>query len=99
MKNPARRRSFLPPDRFAEMTGRFALRCIACDAEPASSFATSCGHCGGLIDAFYPLDRAKRGAGDNPYLRYRDLLPVRDRDLFPDAGMTPTIHARALGKR
>jgi threonine synthase len=81
------------------MSGRFTLRCIACGAQPASAFATSCSQCGGLVDAFYPLDRAKLGTSDNPYLRYLDLLPVRDPGLLPEAGMTRTIHARALGKR
>jgi threonine synthase len=53
-----------------------------------------------MNDIEYDLDRVELHDSPNPYLRYRDLLPVRDPSLFPpDAGTTPTVHATCLGER
>ena len=81
------------------MAAPFTLKCAACGMEPDTRFPTTCTACGGLIDAYYPLDQVKLRDSDNPYLRFFDLLPVRDSALLPDGARTPTIHARNLGKR
>lgn len=81
------------------MADTFTLQCASCGAIPDESFPTTCALCGGMIDAFYPLDRVRRRDSANPYLRFFDLLPVRDAALLPEGVSTPTIHARNLGKR
>lgn len=82
-----------------DVAGKFILQCAACGVEPDLAFPTTCTICGGLIDAYYPLQRVKLRESANPYLRFFDLLPVRDAALLPDGVSTPTIHARNLGKR
>ncbi len=81
------------------MADTFTLKCASCGAETDTPFSTACTRCGGLIDAYYPLDRVRLRDSANPYLRFFDLLPVRDVTLLPDGATTPTIHARNLGRR
>ena len=46
----------------------------------------------------YQLDQVRLVESDNPYIRFQDLLPVRDASLLPlDASYTPTVHAQRLG--
>jgi threonine synthase len=73
--------------------------CQSCGKSPGDSYSTSC-ECGGLIEVAYDLDRAVLNDSENPYVRFADLLPVRDaHGLLPkDTRYTPVVHARALGE-
>jgi threonine synthase len=79
----------------------FRTLCPACGAvAPADVFSPFCSSCGSMNDVEYDLDGVVLHDSPNPYLRYRELLPVRDPNLFPrDAGTTPTVHATRLGER
>ena len=79
----------------------FRTQCPACgEVAPADVFSPFCAACGSMNDVEYDLDRVVLHDSPNPYLRYRELLPVRDPSLFPqDAGTTPTEHATRLGER
>ena len=79
----------------------FRTQCPACGAvAPADVFSPFCAACGNMNDVEYDLDGVVLHDSPNPYLRYRELLPVRDPSLFPqDAGTTPTVHATRLGER
>jgi len=81
------------------MADKFTLTCVGCGARPSGAFPTSCSLCGGLIDVHYPLERIRLRDSSNPYLRFFDLLPVKDAALLPDGAATPTIQARNLGRR
>ena len=79
----------------------FRTQCPACgEVAPADVFSPFCAACGSMNDVEYDLDGVVLHDSPNPYLRYRELLPVRDPSLFPqDAGTTPTVHATRLGER
>jgi threonine synthase len=51
-----------------------------------------------MSDVAYELATVRLRDSENPYVRYRDLLPVADDSLLPDsARSTPTVHASRLG--
>ncbi len=51
-----------------------------------------------MTEAIYDLSAVELHRSSNPYIRFRELLPVSDDALLPrDAAYTPTIHARRLG--
>lgn len=76
------------------------LVCVVCNAVQEATFSPVCGKCGSLTNPVYDLDRIKLSKSENPYLRYFDLLPVRDISLLPkDVGYSPVVHARSLGAR
>ena len=51
-----------------------------------------------MTDAFYDLASVTFRPSDNPYVRFFDLLPIRDLSLLPgDATFTPTVHAKEVG--
>jgi len=78
----------------------FRTQCTGCGTVADEGFTPFCTACGNMTDVEYDLDRVELHESSNPYLRYRDLLPVRDPSLFPqDAGTTPTVHAIRLGER
>jgi threonine synthase len=75
------------------------LVCIGCGAVQDNSYTPLCVKCGKLNNPHYDLKSVRLRDSDNPYTRYFDLLPVRDRILLPsEAVFTPTIHAKDLGK-
>lgn len=75
------------------------LVCIGCKAIQAHSYTPLCVRCGQLNNPQYDLKTVRLQDSDNPYTRYFDLLPVRDRLLLPsEAVFTPTVHAKGLGK-
>jgi threonine synthase len=52
-----------------------------------------------MSDIEYDLGWVALHDSENPYRRFRDLLPVADASLLPaDAAFTPTVHATRLGK-
>jgi len=75
------------------------LVCIGCGAVQENSYTPLCVKCGKLNNPQYNLKSVRLRDSDNPYTRYFDLLPVRDRLLLPsEAVFTPTVHAKDLGK-
>jgi threonine synthase len=57
-----------------------------------------CDACNNITEVFYDIAAVKLHDSGNPYLRFRDLLPVEDiRHLPQTAAYTPLIHAKALG--
>ena len=51
-----------------------------------------------MLDTLFDLAEATVIDSDNPFLRFGDLLPVRDRGLYPlEARATPCVHAKRLG--
>jgi threonine synthase len=54
-----------------------------------------------MVDVDYDVSRVELRDDRNPLLRFFDLLPVRDESslCWLGEGNTPTVHARALGKR
>ena len=74
-------------------------RCIGCGKEHPHSFIPFC-ECGHFVEVEHDLENAKFYDSTNPYVRYFDLLPLeKPESLIPVGhGMTPTHHARKLGK-
>lgn len=78
----------------------FRTFCTGCGQVLDGGFSPFCPDCGAMSDVEYDLDRAQLVDHDNPYVRYRDLIPVTDRDLLPgDATPTESVHAVRLGER
>jgi threonine synthase len=74
------------------------LECVKCGARSPGKCGTLC-KCGGMLDAAYDLSTAKFIDSENSFVRFADLLPVRDRRLFPTtARRTPCVHAARLGQ-
>lgn len=77
----------------------FQLECVLCHERSPGRFATLC-HCGGMLDTAYDLHEARLHDSPNPFVRFAELLPVRDAALIPeDAQYTPCVHAKQLGAR
>jgi len=76
----------------------FEIRCTGCGKPFPHVFMPFCDVCNNITEAFYDLGAVKIHEASNPYVRFRDLLPVHDDALLPDtASYTPVIHAKALG--
>jgi threonine synthase len=76
----------------------FRIYCFDCLKTLGPSFMPYCPDCGGMSEIEYDLDAIEFRDSSNPYVRYRDLLPVADSGLLPqDAVCTPTVHATTLG--
>lgn len=81
-------------------TGNPLMRvaCAACGRRFERRFQPECDACGGLVEVHYDTRRAVLRDSENPYERYRDLLPVHDASLLPcHARFTPAVHAQRLG--
>src|SRR5581483_5301442 len=79
---------------------RVRHHCIDCGAEYLTGFHPFCAACGGMVDVEYDLAAVQLVPSDNPYIRFADLLPVRElRHRFPETRYTPVVHARALGRK
>ena len=80
-------------------TKQVTHRCVKCHREFPHGFNTFCGHCGGMVDVHYDLERARLHESTNPLERFLDLLPVeRAESLLPqDMAYTPCVHAMRLG--
>ena len=78
----------------------FRTECTGCGRELAGGFFPFCPDCGSMSDVSYDVDSVELRDSPNPYLRFIDLLPVRDAGLLPaDARFTPTVHALVVGER
>jgi threonine synthase len=77
----------------------FRTACTRCERTLDDGYFPFCPACGAMADVEYDLARARLHDSPNPYLRFRDLLPVRDERLLPDASPTPTVQATRLGER
>lgn len=77
----------------------FEVICSLCETNYDHVFQPFCEKCGGITEVIYDLSSAQLHESENPYERFQDLLPVRDRGLLPkDAVYTPAIHAKKLGE-
>lgn len=82
---------------FADET--FITRCSGCGAS-LEGFNPFCPDCGSMAEVDYNLEQVTLHDSENPYQRFRDLLPVKDASLLPvEARPTRTIHATRLGER
>jgi threonine synthase len=78
----------------------FRTVCSRCRRELDGGFFPFCPMCGAMSEVEYELGAVELRDSANPYIRFIDLLPVSDPGLLPDgARFTPTVHARALGRR
>lgn len=74
------------------------LKCVRCGDEQPQGYYPVCQNCGGLTDIHYDLDNVQLYDSSNPYTRFSDLLPVKDKSLLPQhASYTPVVHAKKLG--
>ncbi len=73
--------------------------CVRCQKDLGEGYQPFC-PCGGMSEVAYDCTQIQFQDSDNPYVRYRGLLPLRERyDSLPaDARFTPTVHAKALGR-
>ena len=76
---------------------RFTQVCTACGAAVPCGFHPFCGDCGAMTDIEYDLANVTLLESTDPYVRFRDLLPIADASLLAGARYTPTVPARALG--
>src|SRR3954454_1138650 len=78
----------------------FRTFCTGCDRTLDGGYTPFCPCCGAMSDVEYDLERVTVHDEENPYARFRDLLPVSDASLLPrDAQPTRTVHAVKLGER
>ena len=73
--------------------------CTTCGKAPRLAYQPFC-DCGGMMDIAYDLDRVELHDLPNPYVRFADLLPIREvhRRLPADARYTAMVRATHLGK-
>src|SRR5487761_1333757 len=85
------------------------LECRACGLPTALAATNVCENCFGPLEVTYDyaevrrrVSRAGIAAGPASIWRYRDLLPVEleagEEPVTLGEGMTPLVHARALGR-
>ncbi|MCD7769298.1 MAG: pyridoxal-phosphate dependent enzyme, partial [Oscillospiraceae bacterium] len=85
------------------------LRCVLCGKEQkAAADATTCPHCGGILDVVYDYDYIRSvtspeeisRSGDHTMWRYRPFLPVEADTALPPlaVGWTPLYPAPRLGE-
>jgi threonine synthase len=78
----------------------FRTFCTGCGKVLGPEFSPFCPECGTMSDVEYDLEHAQLYDDENPYLRFRDLLPIADRALLPsDVKPTRSVHATKLGDR
>jgi threonine synthase len=73
--------------------------CTTCGKAPRLAYQPFC-DCGGMMDVAYDLDRVELHDSPNPYVRFADLLPIKEvhRRLPADARYTAMVRATHLGK-
>ena len=72
--------------------------CTHCHKIQPREYGAFCEYCNQMTNIVYDLKQVKFRDSENPYLRFFDLLPVKDIELLPKgASYTPTIHAKKLG--
>jgi threonine synthase len=87
----------LPPTSTKRAQKQYELECARCKVRMPGRFDTVCA-CGGMLETIFDLSRARLVDSPNPFVRFADLLPVRDRSIYPrETRTTPTIHAKRLG--
>ncbi len=80
-----------------ESAPRMRIACTECQRSFEQKYVTFC-ECGGYAEVTYDLSRVKLVVSDNHFVRFRDLLPIRDTRLLPDqATRTELVHAKRLG--
>jgi threonine synthase len=76
----------------------YKVSCAGCGKSFDSVFMPFCDACGEITEVSYDLDRVRLHDSNNPYERFRDLLPVADSALLPgEYEYTPAVHAQKLG--
>jgi threonine synthase len=87
------------PATSVERRAAFRTVCTGCGRELRDGFNPFCPVCGEMSDVTYDLASVELRESSNPYVRFLDLLPIRDPALLPpDAQYTPCVHAHALGR-
>jgi threonine synthase len=77
----------------------FHTFCTGCGKDLSEGYTPHCPDCGAMSEVEYDLRAVELRDSPNPYVRFRDLLPVADASYLPDdAEFTPTIHATSLGE-
>jgi threonine synthase len=80
------------------MKKKFRVVCSKCSREQSTAYSPFCENCGALTEAVFDFSQVVLKDSDNPYERYFDLIPVKDKGLLPKkAVMTPMIHSQSLG--
>ena len=62
------------------------LHCVTCGRAQDGGYCPVCAGCGSLTNPVYELDRVRLRKSDNPFMRFSDLLPIRDKSLLPAEG-------------
>jgi threonine synthase len=82
-----------------------ALRCRECGREYPLTPSHVCEFCFGPLEVMYDYEAMKKSISresiqKGPYSvwRYKDLLPVEDEPVDLNAGFTPLLRAKNLGK-
>jgi threonine synthase len=79
---------------------KFQVACVQCATNYDNVYQSFCPKCGGITDVEYDLNKAKLLNTTNPYERFKDLLPVQNKNLLPqNAVYTPVVHAKKLGEK
>ncbi|HYI44407.1 MAG TPA: pyridoxal-phosphate dependent enzyme [Actinomycetota bacterium] len=74
--------------------------CTECHQPAGDAYAPYCPSCNAMTRIEYDLDRVELRDSPNPYVRFRDLLPIRDESLLPtDATYTRLVHSTAFGEK
>ncbi len=82
-----------------EIRPGWSVNCLGCGKDFIRTYMPFCDSCGGMTEAVYDLDQVRLYDSSNPYLRFRDLLPIHDPGLLPgEASYTPLVHAQRLGE-
>ena len=80
--------------------GQFTLVCGSCGAMQSSPYSPFCSFCGKMTEVAFDLDKAQLHDSTNPYERFFDLIPVKNKDFLPkNITYTPCIHATKLGEQ
>ena len=78
--------------------GTFTLVCSACGVVQTQPYSPFCERCGKMTEALYDLDNVQLYQSDNPFERFFDLIPVKNRLLLPqNASFSPLVHSKGLG--
>jgi threonine synthase len=78
---------------------KFEIVCLKCGAVQPQAYTPFCEKCNYLTEINYDLSAVRLSASTNPFSRFFELLPVKERTLLPaEYDYTPTVHAKSLGK-
>lgn len=80
-----------------ESEPRMRIACTECQRTFDQQYVTFC-ECGGYSEVTYDLTQVHLQESGNYFVRFRDLLPIRDTRLLPENAIgTQLVHAKRLG--